>query len=152
MTWYFDSNEPVSSVSATKDDFGDSLNRTIAVGGHPLGFSADFVNGLLYEPRVTLGALGANDLLYGGQPADRFRITEVNYDDNPASPSVTLVWNSQPGANYVITYSSDLQQWEELDDSYPSDGETTTFTHEFVPDFVELVGAERLYYRVSLAN
>ncbi len=152
MTWYFDSNEAVDSVPATKDDFGDSLNRTIAVGGHPLGFSADFVNGLIYEPRVTLGALGPGDLLYGGQSADRFRITAVDYDDNPDSPSVTFEWNSQPGANYLITYSLDLAQWEELDDSYASGGETTSFTHAFVPDFAGLVGSERLYYRVALVN
>lgn len=48
--------------------FGDSLNRTISVGAHPVGFAGDFYNGQIYEPRVSLGALSAGDLLYTAIP------------------------------------------------------------------------------------
>ena len=51
-------------MAVTKDDFGDSLNRPIGVGRHPLGFGGDHFDGLVYEPRVTLGALAPFDLLW----------------------------------------------------------------------------------------
>jgi len=149
MTWYFNSAEAIDTIPATKDDFGDSLNRTIAVGGHPLGFSADFANGLIYEPRVTLGALEPEELLFGSGGGDDFRITSVSYDNNAKAPSVTFAWNSRPKADYIVEYSTDLENWEELDDGFASQGETTSFTHEFVPDFPNLIGTERLYYRVT---
>lgn len=56
---------PSASVSnVTITNFGDSLNRTIAVGAHPLGFGGDFFNGQIYEPRASLGALPNAELLY----------------------------------------------------------------------------------------
>lgn len=152
MTWYFDSNEPVDTVPVTKDDFGDSLNRTIAVGGHPLGFGADFASGLIYEPRVSLGALEVNELLYGGSSGEELEISSLVYDANPADPTVSLTWNSRGGKNYVIEYSRDLNSWDEIDDAYPSGGDETTFSHHFLPDFEDLVGAERLFYRVGEAE
>lgn len=64
VTWYFDDNTPLGTAAAIKDDFGDSLNRPIGVGRHPLGFGGDDFDGLIYEPRVTLGALSASELLF----------------------------------------------------------------------------------------
>ncbi|YCM44683.1 choice-of-anchor Q domain-containing protein [Verrucomicrobiaceae bacterium 227] len=64
-TYYFDGATPLRTVpNITINDFGDSLNRTIGVGMHPQGFAGDFFNGLIYEPRVTLGALPSSQLLY----------------------------------------------------------------------------------------
>jgi hypothetical protein len=64
LTFYFDSATPVGTeTGVTISDFGDSLNRTIGVGTHPQGFGGDFFNGLIYEPRVSLGALDSSELL-----------------------------------------------------------------------------------------
>ena len=63
--FYLDGNAPALTVTnVTITAYGDSLNRTIAVGMHPQGFAANFFNGLIYEPRVTLGALAPSQLLY----------------------------------------------------------------------------------------
>ncbi len=64
LTYYLDGNVPLGSVPAIKDDFGDSLNRPIGVGRHPLGFAGDNFDGLIYEPRVSLGALTSSELLF----------------------------------------------------------------------------------------
>jgi hypothetical protein len=48
----------------TISDFGDSLNRPIGIAKHPLNFAADRLDGLIYEPRVSLGALSRDQLLY----------------------------------------------------------------------------------------
>ena len=66
LTFYFDSTTPVGTESGvTISTFGDSLNRTIGVGMHPVGFAGDFFNGAIYEPRVSTGALASNELLIG---------------------------------------------------------------------------------------
>jgi hypothetical protein len=69
MTWYYDSNVAVGSVATTKDDFGDTLGRVIGVGRHPLGFGGDHFDGLVFEPRVSLGALASSQLLFNLGPA-----------------------------------------------------------------------------------
>src|SRR5579863_2407736 len=65
-TFYLDTNTPLATVlNITLSSFGDKINRTIGVGTHPVpSFTTDFFNGLIYEPRVTLGALSANQLLF----------------------------------------------------------------------------------------
>jgi len=67
-TLYFDSNDPLASAAVIKDDFGDSLNRPIGVGRHPLGFTGDDFDGLVFEPRVTLGALSSSELMFVPEP------------------------------------------------------------------------------------
>ena len=70
-------------------------------------------------------------------------ITDIEIDPN--SGQVTLTFNSVDGANYIIERSTDLTAltWEELDDSYPSEGDVTTFTDFSVP-----ADAKKLFYRV----
>lgn len=64
FTFYFDSATSVlTETGVSISDFGDSLNRTIGVGTHPVGFAGDFFNGLIYEPRVSLGALEPSELM-----------------------------------------------------------------------------------------
>jgi hypothetical protein len=65
-TFYLDTNTPIGTVTGiTINSNGDSLDRTIGVGTHPVTtFTSDFFNGLIYEPRVTLGALSAGSLLF----------------------------------------------------------------------------------------
>ena len=60
---YLDSLAPTANQSnVTKSTFGDGLNRAIGIGQHPFGF--DRFDGLIFEPRVTLGALNPQDLLF----------------------------------------------------------------------------------------
>ena len=149
LTFYYDSNEPTETVTGVRiSDFGDSLNRTISVGAHPLGFGGDFYNGLIYEPRVTLGALEASELLYGGQvevvlPA----ITALEL----AKLSNSITRTSTVGANYRVEYSSDLEIWNEAGTIQATE-ESTTFTQLFEPNFQELADAPELFYRVMVLN
>ena len=46
-------SEPL--VAGTLTGFGDSLNRPIGVGGHPIGFAGDVYAGLINDPTVSLG-------------------------------------------------------------------------------------------------
>ncbi len=68
MTWYLDSLTPAGTAAVVKDDFGDSLNRPIGIGRHPIGFAGDDFDGLIYEPRVSLGALESSELLFVPEP------------------------------------------------------------------------------------
>ncbi|MCA9196216.1 MAG: LamG domain-containing protein [Planctomycetales bacterium] len=63
---YLDGELLDTTDEVTITEFGDSLGRTIGISKHPLGFARDFFNGLVYEPRVSLGALTAGQLLYQG--------------------------------------------------------------------------------------
>ena len=63
---------------------------------------------------------------------------------------VTLVFSSRPGLTYAIYRSPDLAitgDWEELDDSYESGGETTTFVDDFLP-----AGTTRMFYQIRLGG
>ena len=71
-----------------------------------------------------------------------FEITELIYDE--AAGTATLTWNSVPGALYSIDRSTDLSSWEEVTDSIPSDGTSTT---ETVP---AAAPGGRFYLRVVL--
>ena len=69
LTFYFDSTTPSRTINGVEvNGVGDSLNRTIGIGMHPSGFSGDFFNGLIYEPRVSLGALEPDELLFTEVP------------------------------------------------------------------------------------
>ncbi len=149
FTFYYDGVEPVSTqVGVTISNFGDSLNRTICVGAHPLGFAADFFNGLLYEPRVSLGALSPDALLFPSGPTSIFQIISLVYDPAMPEPNVFIEWNSQPGGVYAVDYATELASWQEITDSVDSGGETSTFSHFFLPGDPGLIGMPQLYYRV----
>lgn len=77
---------------------------------------------------------------------DNFRITEVIR--NPDG-TVTLTWNSDPGAgtNYAVLYNSDLNtpldSWGDDNDSVATGGETTTYTTE-----ISFAENERMFFVV----
>jgi hypothetical protein len=147
FTFYFDGTEPVEFIEGvTISDFGDSLNRTISVGAHPLGFGGDFYNGLIFEPRVSLAPLQPGELLYGGQTGDlEPTITDLELSGNANQ----LTWTSIGGQSYEVEYSTDLENWNPAGTTV-AEGETTVFLHELSPDFEELIGAPNLFYRVTL--
>jgi hypothetical protein len=59
--------------------------------------------------------------------------------------SVTITWDSRAGRSYIIDASADLQEWEELTDSHPSQGDATEFTE----NAESVRGATTRYYRVT---
>jgi hypothetical protein len=61
---YLDGSLVNTTDPVTISDFGDSLNRPIGIAKHPLNFADDRFDGLIFEPRVSLGALGQSELLY----------------------------------------------------------------------------------------
>ncbi|MDB4723251.1 hypothetical protein OAF55_00760 [Akkermansiaceae bacterium] len=63
-------------------------------------------------------------------------------------PKVTITWISQPDRSYAVDYSTDLANWVELNDDVPSGGDSTEFTHSFLPKFPELENQSTLFYRV----
>ncbi|MCA8961354.1 MAG: VCBS repeat-containing protein [Planctomycetes bacterium] len=55
---YFDSLTPEAfQVPGAKSSFGDTLDRGLGIGMHPEGFTLDTLDGLVFEPRITLGVL-----------------------------------------------------------------------------------------------
>jgi hypothetical protein len=83
VTLYLDGLEPVGTVEGvTKATFGDSLVRGIGVGKHPVGFVGDFFDGLVFEPRVSLGAIQPEDLLFqeNSVPRPEFVRADANAD------------------------------------------------------------------------
>ena len=86
----------------------------------------------------------------GGPTADGFEAPNANglqisdlvvQEDG----SVTLTWNSRAGRSYIIDASPDLQTWLELNDSHPSQGDTTEFTESAG----DVGGTTTRYYRVT---
>lgn len=72
-----------------------------------------------------------------------FIITEFGpNDDNENSTDIT--WNSVSGKIYGVDFSTDMIEWEELDDGIEGDDEKTTFTHEDAPE------GKKGFYRVRL--
>ena len=81
VTTYFDSTVPTGPAEATtKTTFGDSLNRPIAVGMHAIGGFSQFLNGRVFEPRISLGALEPSQLLLAGTPGQFTPALQPNAD------------------------------------------------------------------------
>ena len=80
-------------------------------------------------------------MLAGAQEAE-LRIESIEYDQD--TDQITLTWNSKEFANYGVFFSTDLVNFDaDVDDAYPSEGETTSIT--FPNPFV---GAPRMFFRV----
>ena len=78
-------------------------------------------------------------------PGTPLAISNIDYD--PATGTSILTWNSRPGANYILEFSTTMiEPWDEIDDSIPSQGETTTFEDPFKQN--GLLG----FYRVRLSQ
>lgn len=67
-----------------------------------------------------------------------FEIIDTNYANDQM---INFTWNSVEGAFYAVDSSTDLKNWEEVDDSILSEGKLTTFTNT-------TENADSLYYRV----
>ncbi len=65
-------------------------------------------------------------------PGSGLRMTDFAFDPGTRVP--TFTWDSVPGAHYLVEWTADGDSWIEIDDSYPSGGETTTYTGSPEPE------------------
>jgi hypothetical protein len=93
-----------------------------------------------------LGDGAANSTINALQLIEGFsqelEITSIDID--PVSRNITITWNSRETGRYIIERSTDLLNWDELDDSYPANGDLTTFVDAGV--FGDL---SKVFYRVT---
>jgi hypothetical protein len=120
------------------------------------------ITGSLDDVAIFSGELPASQIIdimggdFGafGVGSDVFRISAISKGETLVNevlvPSVTLTFNSRAGRSYKVEASTSLKSaetpggWIELDDSYPSQGESTTYVD------TQFAGAgQRIYYRVS---
>jgi hypothetical protein len=99
---------------------------------------------VLPQDHVTDLANGMDPLgLAGGS---QFRITDVTRD---SEGNITFSWNSRINASYGIWVKADLMgEWEELDDGFPSEGETTGFEYP-VRSSPDPAVSRKLFFRVT---
>ena len=122
--------------------------------GVPLGFNLvinddDGVTGgnregqLMWSGRAhaefSYGSLILSDVLVGDLG---LRFNDIEYA--LGGDQITLEWASRNGRHYIIDRSTDLVEWMELNDSYDSQGESTTFVDSDLP-----AAAPQLFYRVT---
>lgn len=78
---------------------------------------------------------GAGTFIYSAGSSAPLVITEIEYD--PGTRETTLTWNSRPGKLYGIDFAEDLAPdmiWTEVTDSYPTQGESTSYTVPSLPE------------------
>lgn len=77
-----------------------------------------------------------------GEPApeEPLEITSISYRDDDGT--ATLTWNSQAGALYTVSRSSDLFIWDDIEDSVVGLEDSTSFS--------DSEGGPKAFYRVSL--
>ncbi|YCM42852.1 sulfatase-like hydrolase/transferase [Verrucomicrobiaceae bacterium 227] len=97
------------------------------------------------------GAMNFMEIFVGGAVAGMpLEITSIDLVRDGADPTYTVTWNSVEGGDYALSFSTDLEVWEEVSDNIPSGGVTTSFAHQLKPNFSELIDAPKLFYRVEL--
>jgi len=75
-----------------------------------------------------------------------FEITEITRD---ADGDVTFTWNSREGATYGIWASLDLETWTDLNDSYASEGNQTSYTLQAGTVFLDPAKEPRIFFRIT---
>ena len=78
-----------------------------------------------------------------GTPKAPLAISEIVYTPaaNGASASAKFTWKYEPDTDYIIEKSTDLEEFVELTDGHPSEGESTSYTDLAPPE-------TEVYYRV----
>ena len=103
--------------------------------------SIQFLDGKLSDEEMeALGGPTAEG--FEAPSATGFQIDGVVIEDNG---DVTLSWASRSGRSYTIEAAPDLENWVELTDGHPSQGDVTEFTE----DAGDIAGATVRYYRVT---
>ena len=147
-----------STVFTYQNTYSDNVDTT-TVGGILRNAPSHWVTGLIDEVSLwktvlterqiadLASGLTPLQLIGGGTP---FAITGVVYvvGEGGAPDSVDLTWNSRPGRTYILSGSTDLLNWFEVDDSIESGGESTSYNYQSsVPPIPG--EAPRIYFRVQ---
>ena len=128
---------------------------TTSVGGILRDTASFHVDGLIDEVSLWKGVISPAkiaELASGTTPSEiagtaGFEITSVNRE---ATGGVTITWNSRPGAVYGIWASLNLSEpWNELNDSYESQGEQTSYTLPAGTAFLNPAVEPRIFFRVT---
>ncbi|MEN8773665.1 MAG: sulfatase-like hydrolase/transferase [Akkermansiaceae bacterium] len=99
------------------------------------------------------GAMSFMQIFIGGAASrPELEIISVDLDRDDENPSNIITWNSIPDGDYTLFYSTDLENWPEIEDGILSVGDTTTYQHQLNPEFLDLVDAPRVFYRVQLVE
>lgn len=137
-----------------KDITIPDLNTT-TIGGILRGAPSHWVNGLIDDVSLWKGVMSPakiEQLASGTTPGEiagtaGFEITSITRD---AGGSVSFSWNSRPSTLYGVYYSLNLDEpWVEIDDSYQSQGEETTFTLPAGSPFLDPSVEPRIFFRVT---
>ncbi len=127
---------------------------TTTIGGILRAAPSHWVNGLVDDVSLWKAVLPQDhvtDLANGMDPlglagGSQFRITDVTRD---SEGNITFSWNSRINASYGIWVKADLMgEWEELDDGFPSEGETTGFEYP-VGSSPDPAVSRKLFFRVT---
>lgn len=106
--------------------------------------------GTLLSGRYVVMRLGVGTYNPGGSElqltlvgsAEPVRIIGIEFD---GASTASLTWTSREGQDYTIERSTDMRgEWDELDDGWTGQPETTTYVDDQVPE-----GTRRMFYRVS---
>ena len=128
------------------------LNGAFTIGAEGNTLNNSF-SGRIDEFAVFSEALSSEQvaMLAGGAtppelfgPLTPFVITSISYDQ--AADRTTLTWNSKNNGVYSVDSSPNLNDWAEIQDDVPSDGETTTLT------LPRGQGNSSLFYRIRRTN
>jgi len=128
----FSSANPIGTAAHTIDlSIGGPLvigNEGRASGGNPpLGteLSNEGLVGLIDEVRISNVTRGATEFIFS-QSAGQKNPEMTGITRNADGSEVEITWRSRPNVSYVVEFSSDLKNWQEIDDGFDSQGESTT--------------------------
>jgi hypothetical protein len=83
-----------------------------------------------------------------GVSAGPFTIREIVY--SPGDDMITLTWDSREGEKFAVRFSRDMKNWDaDLDDGIDAAAGETTTTKTFDLALADLVGVERVFFRVE---
>jgi hypothetical protein len=148
--------------SGSHDNGGNFLFPQASTDGEYLGFDLD-LSGVTNSSLLTNARLirldggsslhegtqvhaGLAEIQFSGLPPSNGPFAITNIDRIEGGNNLT--WNSRAGSSYSLEFSLNLKDWIEITDSILADSEATVFEHIFSPDFDELVGETKLFYRV----
>jgi hypothetical protein len=128
---------------------------TTSIGAILRADPSHWVNGMVDDVSLWKGVMSPAKIaeLAGGTTPDviagtaSFEITSITRDTDG---NVTFTWNSREGATYGIWASLDLvEPWAEINDSYASEGDQTSFTLPAGTAFLDPAIEPRIFFRVT---
>lgn len=127
-----------------------------SIGGILRDTECCFIQGLVDDVSVWKGVMSPEkitQLASGTSPAQLAGLSQgltITSLERDSAGNVTFTWNSRPGASYLIESSLTLEGiWDELDDSYASQGSETSYTQPAGGDFPDPATELKIFFRVT---